>query len=304
MKSHFNPTPSGYLSALRERRTKHARRLKFITSVVMILTIVTLYGNDVVKATLALAQEAESEEYYEEDYFDYDYITEEGCNVLGISLYGELGTYADGYAVTTSNSIRSILEDYGTHENIKAILVDVDSEGGSAVAGDEILHLLEEQTIPVVAQVRDLGASAAYLAILSADRIFAHPYGSVGSIGVISTFYDYSEYNQREGIKYDPIQSSPSKDAGTQERPLTKKERAMFQAEVDYIYDGFVNTVAQYRNLSREKVLQLGDGTTYLGATARDAGLIDEVGGSKEVYTYIENQINDSVRVCWINEAE
>ncbi len=297
MKLNFNPAPNIYLSALNERRAKNTRRLKFITSIVTLFTIITLYGNDVVNATIALAQETEYEE-------DYDYIAEEGCNVLGISLYGEIGTYLDGYTITSSNSIRSILEDYASHENIKAILVDVDSGGGSVVAGDEILNLLEEQEIPVVAHVRNMGASAAYLAILSADRIFVHPYGSVGSIGVISPLYDYSEHNQKEGIKYTPILSSPSKDAGSQDRPLTEEERKMFQADVDFIYDGFVNSVAKYRNLTKDQVLKLADGNTYLGSVALEAGLIDEVGGLGEVSAYIANKIDETVSICWINNLE
>lgn len=291
MKLNFNPAPEGYLSALREHRSKNSRRLKFCVALVTVFSIITIYGGKAVDTTLVLAQESENDDYY-------DYIAEEGCNVLGLTLYGGIGTYDD---YTSSNDIRTALEEYASHENIEAILVEVDSGGGSAVAGDEILHLLDEQIIPVVAHIRNMGASAAYMAILSADRIFTHPYGSVGSIGVMNTFFDYSEYNEKEGIKYVPVLSSPSKDSGTQDRTMTEQERQMYQSEVDYIYDGFVNSVAKYRNLTKEQVLKLADGNTYLGAAAKAAGLVDEVGGFKEVRNYIENLIDEPVKVCWEN---
>ncbi len=242
--------------------------------------------------------ESSDEAYPEDEYYDeeYDYIGENACNVLGISISGDLGT---DYGDTSSDFVRDILAEYGNDERIKSILVSVDSGGGSPVAGDEIATLLDEQTVPVVAQVREIGASAAYMAILPADYIFAHRYGSVGSIGVIIPLYDYSKFNEREGIEYTPIKTSPSKDAGTPDRPLTKEERAALQQEIDFIYEEFVKDVAYYRNMSYERVKQVADGTTMLSHKAKEVGLIDAVGGKAEVTDYLRGITKEEPVVCW-----
>jgi signal peptide peptidase SppA len=239
----------------------------------------------------------EEDEYYEE----YDYIGDNNCNVLGITLTGDIGT---DYGMTYSNDIRDVLEEYGSDERLEAILVEVDSGGGSPVAGDEIATLLAEQTIPVVAHVREIGASAAYLAILPADYIFAHRYGSVGSIGVIIPLYDYSKFNEKEGIEYNPIVTSPFKDIGTSERPMTVEERGILQAEVDFIYEGFVNDVVKYRNLSYDRVKALANGRTYLAHVAKELGLIDAVGGRPEVLEYLTDTIGAEPVICRVTYVE
>lgn len=240
----------------------------------------------------------EDEEYIEED---FDYIGENGCNVLGLTISGEIGT---DYGDTTSNSFRDTLEEHAYDERVKAILVDVDSGGGSPVAGDEIATLLKEQSVPVIAQVREVAASAAYMAILPADKIFAHRWGSIGSIGVIIPYYDFTELNDDAGIKYAPILTSPSKDIGSPDRALTKEERAMLQKEIDFIYNDFVRDVAEYRNLSIEKAFALADGNTLLAHKAREAGLVDEIGGRVEVTDYLRTIIDAEPIVCWDSNLE
>jgi protease-4 len=181
---------------------------------------------------------------------------------------------------------------------VEAILVDVDSAGGSPVAGDEIATLLAEQTIPVIAQIREIGASAAYMAILPADYIFAHRFGSVGSLGIIIPLYDYSKSNEQEGIAYTPILTSPGKDMGTQERSLSKEERAILQAEVDYIYQAFLTDVADYRDMTAAQVSAVANGRTFLSHIAKEAGLIDAVGGRTEVMEYLQATIGAGPVVC------
>lgn len=249
--------------------------------------------------TFPLGEELEAEESAEDDEYieeEYDYVGENGCNVLGLSITGEIGT---DYGDTTSNAFRDTLEEYSIDERIKAILVEVDSGGGSAVAGDEIAKLLEEQAIPVIAQIREVGASAAYMAILPVDTIFAHRWASIGSIGVIIPFYDYTKFNEKQGIKYTPILSSPSKDAGTTDRALTKEERKTFQAEINFVYEGFIRDVAKYRGLTVDKVRSVADGTTMIAHEAKDAGLIDEIGGRAEVLDHLRTTLAVEPVVCW-----
>ena len=239
---------------------------------------------------------AQEDEEYVEGYYEYPDFEGLGCNVLGISISGELGTKTGD---STSDYIRDTLDAYRGNESVKAILVEVDSGGGSPVAGDQIKTLLDEQTVPVIAQIREIGASAAYLAILSADRIFAHRYADVGSIGVIISFYDYSGQNDKEGIKYDPIKTGLFKDTANGNNPLTAEERILLQEEINYIYEGFIGDVASYRGLSINEVRTLADGKTWLAYKAVELGLIDEVGGRPEVTSYIEKTIGEEPVVCW-----
>lgn len=236
----------------------------------------------------------DEESYY--DYGDDDTFSDLGCNVLGISISGDLGTKEGD---STADYIRDTLDAYKANEDVLAILVEVDSGGGSPVAGDEVKDLLLDQSVPVVAQIREIGASAAYLSILSADRIFAHRYGSVGSIGVIYPYFDYSGKNEKDGIKYDPIKTGLFKDSGTSERPITAEERQIIQDELNFIYEGFISDVALYRGLTIDQVRVLADGKTWLANKALELGLIDEVGGSPEVSAYLRETIGEEPVVCW-----
>lgn len=333
MKNSQNFVPLEYINALKKRRARVFRRsaLGVVAVVVIFVGVMSTsgYANYFVTQSAAaksyeaaravvlpsyqsytlepvpdpreqlngdLEEPIEESEEYVEDYYDYSSFEELGCNVLGISISGELGTKTGD---STSDYIRDTLDVYRDNVDVKAILVEVDSGGGSPVAGDEIKTLLDEQTVPVIAQIREIGASAAYMAILSADRIFAHRYADVGSIGVIISFYDYSEQNDKEGIKYDPIKTGLFKDTATGDRPLTSEERKLLQAEIDYIYDGFVSDVALYRGLSISEVKALADGKTWQAHKAVEVGLIDAVGGRPEVTNYIKETIGEEPVVCW-----
>lgn len=306
MKFHNDITPNTYLNNINNRWSISKTKVYFLASALLLLLAVvsTSLGYRLSLTSLSVFAQTSEDEYVDESYADYDRIVEEGCNTLGISIYGELGTYSDGAAQTTSNDIRLYINTYADHPNIKAIWVDVDSGGGSPVAGDEIRELLAAQTIPVVAEVRSLSGSAAYMAILSADRIFAHRYGSVGSIGVIMNYYDYTKKNEKDGIEYKPILSAPGKDSGSADRPMTEEERTRFQSEIDFLFDGFVNDVAENRNLAKDKVLTLADGTTILAHLALQAGLIDELGSTAEINNYLKAKINEEPVVCRFNNND
>lgn len=303
MKTHHTLAPTAYLKTVAKRRQRHVQHVMYGTTACLLFIITALtttsYGHAFM-SSIAFAEETDTELAYDEEaYYDaYNIITENGCNVLGLTVYGDIGTYDGGYAFTSSNHIRSML-DYVQDTAIKAVLVEVDSSGGSPVAGDEIMQLLAEQPVPVVASIRELGASAGYMSILSADRIFMHKYGTVGSIGIIYPHYDYTEKNKQDGIKYEPIQSAPMKDAGSPDRPMTEAERAAIQAEIDYLFDGFVDSVAMYRNLSRVAVLESATGATFMAPEALKRGLIDEVGGIQEVRKYLSEEIGEPAVVCW-----
>jgi signal peptide peptidase SppA len=242
----------------------------------------------------------ESEMYEDSRTMDFS----PSCNVAGFALYGSIDTYADkdpetNESYTSANKLESFMLRVGNADQIKAILVEVDSLGGNPVAGDEMATYLAASAIPVVVRVRSAAASAGYLAIVPARHIIAHRYADIGGIGVTMSYLSYGESNEQSGIRYERLVSAPFKDYGTEDRTLTDTERALMQRDIDLIHEGFVDSVAKYRELPRETVARLADGATLPAPLALEAGLIDELGGEAEVRSYLASILKEEPIICW-----
>jgi protease-4 len=230
------------------------------------------------------------------------------CNVLGINLHGDLYTYvpkgSDGELfsdkdVVSSEEILSSIETAESDDDIKAIIIEVDSPGGYPVAGEEIANALKAATKPVVAFIRQSGTSAAYWAITTADQIFASKNSDVGSIGVTMSYLDNVSKNQKEGLTYVQLSSGKYKDAGNPDKPLTEAEKGLIVRDLKIIHENFIDEVAANRNLSIEKVREIADGSSVLGERAKELGLIDAIGGFPEAKKYVEEKIGEKPEVCW-----
>ncbi len=230
------------------------------------------------------------------------------CSVAGIELRGTLLTYipkhAEGdtefdYDTVSSEDILWIIENANKSENIKAIVVEVDSGGGSPVAGEEIANAIKNSEKPVVAFIRSTGASAAYLAITSSDKIYASKYSDVGSIGVTMSYLSNVKKNNQEGYTYENISVGKYKDAGSPDRALTNEEKEIFLRDVKIMYENFVKQVSENRNISYSEVKKIADGSTVLGERAKELGLVDEIGGINEVEKYLEDTIGVKPEICW-----
>ncbi len=170
-------------------------------------------------------------------------------------------------------------------DSIKAVVLRMNSPGGSAAASQEIADAvmrLRESGKIVVVSMSDVAASGAYWIACRADTIVANPATITGSIGVILETVQVQELYGKLGISNEVFKSGPHKDMGSPTRPVTEQERAIFQGMVDDIYHQFVDVVAQGRDLSRERVLQLADGRIYTGRQAEGLGLVDELGGLRD----------------------
>jgi len=166
--------------------------------------------------------------------------------------------------------------------NIKAVVVRINSPGGSVVASDEIYHALLDFEKPVVIWMGDTAASGGYYISCGGDYVFAHPGTLTGSIGVISQFLNVEELMEKIGVDATVITSGPSKDMGSLFREMTEEEQALWRSIIDEVYDGFVEIVAQARDLPLEDVRELADGRVYTGQQALELGLVDEVGTSDD----------------------
>jgi len=240
--------------------------------------------------------ELENSEYYD-------------CNVQGILLRGDIYTYIptdlDGYPLegyegaVSSEEISYLIGEAEYDDNIKAILIEVDSYGGSPLAGEEISNDIKYATKPVVVYIRESGVSAAYLAISSADQIFASKMSDVGSIGVTMSYLDYSTQNRQEGISFVQLSTGKFKDSGSPDKSITQEEKNLFMRDLNIIQDIFIRSVSENRNISIEKVESIADGSSVLGEQAIELDLIDQIGDYYSAGDYISELIGEEVNDCW-----
>ena len=205
-----------------------------------------------------------------------------------------------GGAITDVDTVSQALVRANSDPNIHAIILDVNSPGGTPVAGDEILGaVLQVTEKPIVAVVRDVGASAAYWAIAGADYIVASPVSDVGSIGVTMSYTESAGALEEEGGRWVDIASGSFKDAGNPERMLREEEKVYFQTQVDTIYMYMVQRIASARPSLDESVLaQLADGRAFLGTEAKERGLVDALGGFSEALVYITERTGKEAVLC------
>ena len=185
--------------------------------------------------------------------------------------------YAFAWGITPEHTAR-LLKQAAVNPNIKAVVVHINSSGGSVVASDRIYRMLLDFEKPVVIWMDEMAASGGYYIACGGDYIFAHPSTLTGSIGVISRFLRVQELMDKVGVEAEVIASGPGKDIGSPFREMTDEERALWKGIINETYDGFVEVVAQARHLPLEKVRELADGRIYTGRQALEAGLVDAVG--------------------------
>lgn len=182
--------------------------------------------------------------------------------------------------ITSSDKTIANLNDFKKNNNIKAIVVRIDSPGGAVGASQEVFMELRRvnREKPVVASMGSVAASGGYYAAIGAEKIVASPGTLTGSMGVILKFVNLEEIFKKIGYKSETIKSGEFKDMGSPNRSLTKAERAMLQRLLDNVHDQFIRDIAESRKLAEEDVRQVADGRIFSGEQALKLGLIDELG--------------------------
>jgi protease-4 len=185
--------------------------------------------------------------------------------------------------------IREELKKAADDDRVKALVVRINSAGGTVTASDIIYRELDAfkgvKKIPVVSVMMDVAASGGYYVALAGDTIVAHPTSVTGSIGVIMLTANAEGLLEKVGVSASAIKSGPRKDMGSPFRQLTDEERAIFQAVIDDLHRQFVAKVAQRRRLPLERARALADGRVYTAEQAKANGLIDEIGYMDEAFT-------------------
>ncbi|MGQ9500494.1 MAG: signal peptide peptidase SppA [Anaerolineae bacterium] len=198
----------------------------------------------------------------------------------GVIMSGDPPTnpFLDASAAAYSGYIVKQLKWAEENEAVKAVVLRIDSPGGSVVASNEIHQQVAAMNKPVVVSMGELAASGGYYVAAPADVIFANPDTLTGSIGVIAQFLDLSSLLADYGITATTIKSGKFKDSGSAFRPMTEEEKAAWQTIIDEAYEGFVKVVAEGRQLTVAEVKALADGRVYTGRQAKELQLVDELG--------------------------
>ena len=192
--------------------------------------------------------------------------------------------------VTSSTDAVELIEKAGNNPNIKAIILEINSPGGSAVASEEIANAVSKINKTTVAWIREAGASGAYWIASAADHIVANRVSITGSIGVIASYLEFPGLLEEYNVTYQRLVSGKYKDIGSPFREMTSEEKEIFQQNLDSIRDYFVSEVAKNRNLNKKDVDKIANGLFYLGIQAKELGLVDELGSKDEAIAYIEGK--------------
>ncbi len=204
--------------------------------------------------------------------------------------------YAEGAIVGGRGSIETIGSDRFAEEfrelredeSIKAIVLRVNSPGGSATASEVILReiLLTKKEKPVIVSMGNVAASGGYWIAAGADQIFAEENTVTGSIGVFGLLSNIQEIANQNGITWDVVKTGEFADISSNVRPKTEAELAIYQKSVDKTYRLFLRKVARYRNLPVEKVKKIAQGRVWSGKEAINIGLVDRIGGLESAIDY------------------
>jgi protease-4 len=180
-----------------------------------------------------------------------------------------------------SNTIADLLRTAKNNSAVKAVVLRVDSPGGSAVASDVIWAEIEkvQQEKPVIVSMSDVAASGGYWISMGCDAIVAQPTTITGSIGVVGSIFDLSGTYDKLGINWETVKKCEHADNFTEKRPLTDEEWQLLKDHISAIYDTFLGKAAEGRRKTREEVDKVGQGRVWTGVRALQYGLIDSLGG-------------------------
>ncbi len=172
------------------------------------------------------------------------------------------------------------LKNFEKNQKVKAIVLRVNSPGGTVGASqeihDEIIRI--NKVKPVVVSMSDIAASGGYYISAGASKIVANPGTITGSLGVIATYFVVDDLLKKLHLKWEVIKAGESKDIASPLKPLSEKERAILQNMSKDIHEQFIQAVSQGRKLDIEKVKSLADGSVFSGRQAQGLGLVDELG--------------------------
>jgi protease IV len=206
---------------------------------------------------------------------------EKGGKVAVVYAEGSIVDGLGGPDMIGGDSLAKEIRKLRQDPEVKAIVLRINSPGGSAIASDIIQRevILAKKAKPLVVSMGTVAASGGYWIATYSDRIFAEPNTITGSIGVFGILPNIQKIANENGITWDVVKTGKFADAETLSRPKTKEEIAIVQQVIGQIYDQFLDKVSESRKLDRSKVGEIAQGRVWSGTEAQKIGLVDEMGG-------------------------
>ena len=195
-----------------------------------------------------------------------------------ITDYSGSSTSEEGIVGTkVIRDLRKLKDD----EDVKAVVLRVNSPGGSAFASEQIWHAVKELKTekPVIVSMGDYAASGCYYISCVADTIVAEPTTLTGSIGIFGMVPNVKELSEKIGLTYDVVKTNKFSDFGNIMRPFNQDEKTLMQMMITQGYDTFVNRCAEGRHMSKEAIEKIAEGRVWTGEAAKELGLVDVLGG-------------------------
>lgn len=195
-----------------------------------------------------------------------------------ITDYSSSSTSEEGIVGTkVIRDLRKLKDD----EDVKAVVLRVNSPGGSAFASEQIWHAVKELKTekPVIVSMGDYAASGGYYISCVADTIVAEPTTLTGSIGIFGMVPNVKELSEKIGLTYDVVKTNKLSDFGNIMRPFNQDEKTLMQMMITQGYDTFVNRCAEGRHMSKEAIEKIAEGRVWTGEAAKELGLVDVLGG-------------------------
>lgn len=196
--------------------------------------------------------------------------------------------------VAAADEIAPAIYEAGEEEDIAAIILRIDSPGGSPTASESILRAIEKAKAngkQVIVSMGPTAASGGYWIAAYADRIFALPTTITGSIGVLGGKISAGEMFDKIGVNWDGVEWGKNSGIWSIHEPYTESEAAQMNLMLDSIYDGFLARVAKGRNMTIDEVDKIAKGRVWSGKRAQEVGLVDELGGLTEALNYTAQQL-------------
>ncbi|MCK4739748.1 MAG: signal peptide peptidase SppA [Deltaproteobacteria bacterium] len=200
--------------------------------------------------------------------------------ISGGSFTDKVGVVEISGLITDPDEINEKIIEYGERDDVKAVILRINSPGGSVGPSQEIYReVLKLKAIkPVIASMGAVAASGGYYIAAAADKIVANPGTITGSIGVIIEFIDGESLLRKIGLRGEVVKSGDFKDTGSPFRKMGAQERELLQGLIDDVHRQFVEAVAKGRDMDFDKVKVLADGRIFSGEQAKNVGLVDSLG--------------------------
>lgn len=203
-----------------------------------------------------------------------------------IAVYYAYGEIDGGSSASTDEGINSekVIKDLRKlkdNENVKAVVLRVNSPGGSAYGSEQIWYAVNQlkKEKPVIVSMGDYAASGGYYISCNADTIVAEPTTLTGSIGIFGMMPNAKGLTEKLGVSFDVVKTNPYADFGNLTRPMNDGEKGLMQMYVNNGYELFLTRCSDGRGISMEELDKIAQGRVWTGSTAKELGLVDELGG-------------------------